>query len=286
MALLDIVPNFYYYRLLVIVFIAVSIAAEVFWSKSTGRNTYNAKETASNISILIIGRLFGFVLSAYGIAILHLFHAYCPWEIPESPWSWGFAFFLVDFWYYWQHRLNHSIKYLWALHEVHHSSPWLNLTTSFRLHWLGPFITPFFFGPLALCGFTERQILFLIFINLFYQFFLHTEAIGKLGPLEGWINTPSAHRVHHGCNKAYRQRNFGGVLMIWDHIFGTYAAEVEVVKYGIAAGFLGHNPFVAQFRGLMRLFNSVRPNRSFMVSNSTQSISSEAMSKFYIGGHQ
>jgi sterol desaturase/sphingolipid hydroxylase (fatty acid hydroxylase superfamily) len=263
MNLFDILPNLGQLRLFIFLIIGIAVGLEILWCKVFGKQLYNPKEAAANISILLIGRLLGIALTAYVIGVLRLLHTYCLWPIPETPWSWLAAFVLVDFWFYWQHRLSHSIKYFWALHEVHHSSPWMNLTTSFRLHWFGPLLTPFFFGPLALLGFSARQILSLVLLNLLYQFFLHTQLIGKLGPLEGIINTPSAHRVHHGRNKAYVRKNFGGVLMLWDRIFGTYAPEVEPVRYGTGAGFVGHNPFVIQFRGLFRLAKALSPKTAF-----------------------
>jgi len=144
---------------------------------------------------------------------------------------------------------------MWTMHHTHHSSPWMNLTTAVRLNWLGSFVSPIFFVPFVLIGFSAEILILSLAIGLFYQFFLHTEAVGKLGFLEGWLlNTPSAHRVHHGSNKQYIDKNYGGMLIMFDRIFGTYEPEVEKVKYGVTSGNVGHNPFVINFLPLLQYF--------------------------------
>lgn len=125
----------------------------------------------------------------------------------------------------------------------------MNLTTSFRLNWLSPLITPFFYLPVSLLGFDTRLVAPILAINLLYQFWLHTEMIGNLGFLEKIFNTPSNHRVHHGSNLIYLDKNYGGFLIVWDILFGTYQAETEQPKYGITTGFVSHNPFKLVFHG-------------------------------------
>jgi sterol desaturase/sphingolipid hydroxylase (fatty acid hydroxylase superfamily) len=134
----------------------------------------------------------------------------------------------------------------------------MNLTAAYRLNWFGALISPLFFIPLALAGFPPTYIVASYAFNLLYQFFLHTESIGKLGPLEGLIDTPSAHRVHHGVNPLYIDRNFGGVLLIWDKLFGTYQPETEKVKYGLTTGLVSYNPFRLVFQGFIDLFQKKR----------------------------
>jgi sterol desaturase/sphingolipid hydroxylase (fatty acid hydroxylase superfamily) len=130
---------------------------------------------------------------------------------------------------------------------------WMNFTTAYRINWFSALVSPAFFIPAALLGFPPIFIVLAFQINLLYQFFLHTEAVGKIPLLEGIIDTPSAHRVHHGSNPVYIDKNFGGILMIWDRIFGTYQPETEPVKYGITSGFAGHNPFKLIFQGFIDL---------------------------------
>jgi len=148
----------------------------------------------------------------------------------------------------------HEVSLLWIFHEVHHSSPWLNLTTAFRLNWfLGSFAFLFFL-PAALLGLPIRDIGASLALNLLFQYFLHTQVIGSLRTLEGVINTPSAHRVHHACNRQYIDRNYGGVLMVWDRLFGSYQAESEPPVYGVTSGFHGHNPLRLVIQGGLDYF--------------------------------
>nr|WP_243436237.1 sterol desaturase family protein [Acanthopleuribacter pedis] len=154
----------------------------------------------------------------------------------------------VEFAYYWYHRFSHEIPFLWAIHHAHHSSTHMNLTTAVRLNWMGGFVSIPFFMPLVLLGLSPNMIVTALALNLLFQFFLHTEAIGKLGKLEGaLINTPAAHRVHHGTNPAYIDKNYGGVLIIFDRLFGTWEPEQEQVRYGVTTGPVRSNPFVIVF---------------------------------------
>ena len=130
----------------------------------------------------------------------------------------------------------------------------MNLTAAYRLNWLSALISPLFFIPAVLAGLPPEFVVACYAINLLYQFFLHTEAIGTMGPLEKVIDTPSSHRVHHGSNPLYIDKNFGGVLIVWDRLFKTYQPETEKVNYGLTTGFAGYNPFVLVFRGFEELF--------------------------------
>jgi sterol desaturase/sphingolipid hydroxylase (fatty acid hydroxylase superfamily) len=163
------------------------------------------------------------------------------------------AFVIGDLAFYGYHRITHRFAILWTMHHTHHSSLWMNLTTAFRLNWMANFISPFFFAPLILVGFSPALVALALALGLFYQYFLHTQAVRRFGRLEGKIlNTPSAHRVHHGSNAAYIDKNFGGVFILWDRLFGTYQAEVAPVNYGTTTGFVGHNPLRIQFAPLFR----------------------------------
>lgn len=224
-----------------------SIIIEMLWSWRTKREAYNAKETASNFLIFAGMQLVKPLSAAWTLLALGWLYQFRLWTIPNTVWSIPLAVLVVDFFYYWRHRLSHEIPLLWTLHNVHHSSPWMNLTTSMRLNWLSGFLTPLFFFPVVLMGFSVEAIALFMLLNLFYQFFLHTESITKIPFVEGWINTPSAHRVHHGSNPLYIDKNHGGILMVWDRMFGTYQEETEEVVYGITTGFMGHNPLKAVF---------------------------------------
>jgi sterol desaturase/sphingolipid hydroxylase (fatty acid hydroxylase superfamily) len=130
----------------------------------------------------------------------------------------------------------------------------MNLTVAYRLNWLSALLTPFVVAPLVIVGFPFEFVIASFAINLLYQFFLHTEAIGKLGFIEGVLATPSAHRVHHGSNDEYIDKNFGGVLIIWDRLFGTYEVEKEKPVYGVTTGFISNNPFVLIVKGFVDFF--------------------------------
>lgn len=151
----------------------------------------------------------------------------------DSAWTWLLFFLLLDFLYYWAHRWSHEINFLWGVHVPHHQSEEYNLTTALRqgafqdsFHW------PIYL-PLALLGCPAEVFITLLTFSKFYQFWIHTRLIGKVPLIEGILNTPSAHRVHHAVNDRYLDRNHGGTLMIWDRLFGTWVEETEPCVYGV-----------------------------------------------------
>jgi sterol desaturase/sphingolipid hydroxylase (fatty acid hydroxylase superfamily) len=161
----------------------------------------------------------------------------------QALWVWPLLFLSEDLCYYWFHRAHHEVRLLWAAHVTHHSSQYFNLSTALRQPWFTPFTGPIFWLPLALLGFPPERILFAQAVSLLYQFWIHTEAVRRLpAPLEWLLNTPSHHRVHHGKNVAYLDRNHGGVLIVWDRLFGTFAAERERVLYGLTHDITSFNP--------------------------------------------
>lgn len=226
------------------------VALELIISRKRDLKLYQPKDTICNLTILLISRLSQPLFLGYIYGSLRLVENLRLFTIPSSGATTVIALLLTDFVYYWEHRFSHKIKALWFFHEVHHSSKQFNLTTSFRLHWFGRLTAPLVFAPLIIAGFKAEQVLLFFIVNLFYQFFLHTKLIGKLGIAEGIINTPSAHRVHHARNLVYIDRNFGGILMVWDRIFGTYKAEVVEPKFGILGRFESNNPLTVQFHNL------------------------------------
>ncbi|MCA0303380.1 MAG: sterol desaturase family protein [Proteobacteria bacterium] len=166
----------------------------------------------------------------------------------DNPLSWLLLFVGLEFCYYWFHRASHTVRWFWASHSVHHSPNQLNLAAAYRLGWFGKFTgTSLFFTPLVLLGFTPTVVLTALFLNLLYQFWLHADWIPRLGPLEAVLNTPSSHRVHHARNPEYLDANYGGVLIVFDRLFGTYVAERDdlACDYGtVTPAVSSHNPFV------------------------------------------
>lgn len=161
---------------------------------------------------------------------------------PGAWWAWPLLFFADDMAYYWFHRVSHEVRVFWASHVVHHSSQHYNLSTALRQTWVPMTYLPFWL-PLAAIGFKPWMIMLEQAVSLVYQFFLHTERVGRLpNPVEAVMNTPSHHRVHHGANDIYLDRNYGGILIIWDRLFGSFQAETEPVRYGLTKNISTHNP--------------------------------------------
>ncbi|HVW81677.1 MAG TPA: sterol desaturase family protein [Mycobacteriales bacterium] len=166
---------------------------------------------------------------------------------PHDWWTWVALFFADDFAYYWYHRAHHEVRLLWASHVVHHSSQRYNLSTALRQTWT-PFTVIPFYVPLAVIGIPPWMILLEQSVSLIYQFWIHTE---RIGTLPRWFelvwNTPSHHRVHHGSNAGYLDRNYGGILIIWDRMFGTFTPEGERVRYGLTKNISTYNPLRVAF---------------------------------------
>ncbi|HTI10609.1 MAG TPA: sterol desaturase family protein [Puia sp.] len=242
------------YKGYVLLILALLITAEIIWSWRKDKKAYDLKDSLANIAIMVGFHLSKYLFAGYQLFLLQLGSKAAALHLPNNLFVFGICFILADFIYYWFHRISHLWKPLWAFHLIHHSSTFMNLTTSYRLNWLSVLISPLFFLPLALLGFPPGHIALSYALNLLYQFFMHTEAIGRWGKLEGILDSPSAHRVHHGSNAAYIDKNFGGVLMIWDRLFKTYSPETEKPIYGTTAGFISNNPFKLVFKGFADLF--------------------------------
>ncbi|QRN97814.1 sterol desaturase family protein [Archangium violaceum] len=168
----------------------------------------------------------------------------------HGVWSWVVLFFGIEFFYYWYHRLGHRVRWFWLSHAVHHSTNEINFIAAGRLAWTSQITGAYvIFTPLALLGFTPATILAGYALNLTYQFWIHADWAPKLGWLEGILNTPSAHRVHHAANLDYLDANYGGVLVIFDRLFGTYIPERDDLpcQYGLVHPLKTNNPFKIVF---------------------------------------
>lgn len=169
-----------------------------------------------------------------------------------------FCVLIADFAYYWDHRLMHRIGLGWATHTVHHSSPHFNMSVAYRFGPLDAIFPILFSLPVVMMGFNPWLLLAAELFVQTYQAILHTEIIGKLPrPIEYIMNTPSHHRVHHGVNRKYWDKNYAGILIIWDRMFGTFEEEVETVRYGVTEPIDSINPFVVFFHGLTRLYRQM-----------------------------
>jgi alkylglycerol monooxygenase len=183
-------------------------------------------------------------------------------DVPSTAvWAWLVCFVGVDFFYYWFHRFSHESNFAWGAHVVHHQSEDMNLAVALRQSALQQFISAPFYIPLALLGFPPAMFLALSSINTLYQFWIHTETIRTLGPLEWVLNTPSHHRVHHGCNSQYIDRNHGGTLIVWDRLFGTFEPERERVVYGITSPPKSWNPVWVNLHYFVELWAVAKQTR-------------------------
>jgi len=205
---------------------------------------------AMGVGFLVV-EIFLKLLPFAGLAWLYQFRLF---DIPVVWWSWLLLLFAEDFCYYWFHRLSHEVRFLWAAHVNHHSSTHYNLTTALRQSWTTPFTGFIFWAPLPLLGFPVEMILIQKSISLLYQYWLHTELIPKLGWFEAIFNTPSHHRVHHGRNPIYLDRNHAGIFIIWDKLFGTFEPEGEAVDYGLTKNIHTYNPFRIAFHEWASMF--------------------------------
>ena len=171
---------------------------------------------------------------------------------------WILLFILIDFLEYVFHLASHKINVIWKAHMMHHEDTQFNLTVGLRSSIFIPIINlPFYFIPVIL-GFHPIDILFIVSVQGLYQLLIHTRIIGKLGFIDHWLVTPSAHRVHHGSNKQYHDKNFGKVLLIWDHLFKTFSAENEEVVFGIPSHRMELHPIKAQFNPWIQLFRKIK----------------------------
>ena len=185
-----------------------------------------------------------------------------PVHWPLDDWrTWAVGFVVVEFGYYWFHRLNHEIRWMWATHSVHHSVEQLTLLSSLRLGWTNVFSLAWIvYVPVVLAGFDLKLVLAILSVDLQYQFFLHTDARVPLGPLEWVLNTPAHHRVHHACNGPYLDKNYGGMLIIFDRMFGTFAEArpEEPLRYGLVHPLRSNSTLELAFGAWRRLLADMR----------------------------
>ena len=203
---------------------------------------YERKDTATSLTMgatsVVVGAVWGFV----AILVYAGIYTVSPWHLPTDQW-WTYAllFLADDIAFYWYHRVGHEVRVFWAVHVVHHSSQHFNLSTALRQPVFPMTALPFWI-PCALF-FPPWMIFGMQSVSLIYQFGLHTERIGRLPrPVEFLFNTPSHHRVHHGAQQQYLDRNYGGILIIWDRLFGTFEPEGERVRYGLTTNLETHHP--------------------------------------------
>lgn len=226
-------------------FFVLLLSIEAWFSYKENRHLYETKDTFTSLGLGIGNVLTGFITKAL---IFWLFtflydHRFFTLDITQW-WYWVLLFFADDFSYYWFHRSSHFVNYFWASHVVHHSSQRYNLAAALRQTWTGNLTGAFLFWAwMPLAGFHPIWILFMQQLSLIYQFWIHTETIQRLPKaLEFVLNTPSHHRVHHGSDLKYLDKNHGGILIIWDRLFGSFQPEEERPTYGLTKNIESYNP--------------------------------------------
>ncbi|WP_233937214.1 sterol desaturase family protein [Polynucleobacter sp. IMCC30063] len=248
--------------LIAIPIFSIFMLGEFFYGLAIAKNTYRLNDTISSISQGLLSQsillcLVFFQIGAYELLYIY-FGARSFTLFWESWYGWIIAFLIYDFIDYWLHRVSHQSALLWGSHVVHHQSQLFNFSTALRQESFFPIIACFFFAVMALLGIPPYQFVLIGLFVLIYQFWMHTEHIGKLGWFDSVFSSPSNHRVHHAINDEYIDKNFGAVLIIWDRIFGTYREEKSACIYGTQTPLNSWNPLWALGSVFINLYKKSR----------------------------
>jgi sterol desaturase/sphingolipid hydroxylase (fatty acid hydroxylase superfamily) len=240
------------------------VIVEYVVSRYQQHHYYHKKETIGSVLVGIGNVFIGLLLKSAMLYIIILVYNLVPWRLPFSWWSFLPCYILFDFCSYWAHRISHHVRFFWATHVAHHSGEHYNLTVSFRLSWV-QYIKIIFFLPVSFIGFHPVIIFITNQIAVLFQFWVHTEYIRRLHPaVEFLLATPSNHRVHHGSQPKYINKNFGATFIIWDRLFGTYQREEEQVTYGITHNIEEkHNPIHINFHEYVDIIKDLRSATSW-----------------------
>ena len=254
------------------------------------------KDMFANICLGLLVILTGFFMKAFGLIIYTSVYSVSLIKPAPSVYLWIAAFFLCDFVLYLYHLLGHKTRLFWAAHVAHHSSVHYNISVGFRINFIHLFYRFLFWAPLCLAGVTPEMILFLESMTAIWNFLIHTEKIKKLGFLDLIFNTPSNHRVHHASNPEYIDKNLGGILILYDRLFGTYAKETVTPVYGITHNIHTHNPgkvllheyknifrHISKIRGLKNkiLYLFSKPGEPIVTPESFERIEHESLNNIY-----
>ncbi len=211
----------------------VVVAFELLFSLRQNLKLYQGRDFTNNIVLGILTTLFMLLGKGTFLAFFAFCNRFAPFDIGMTWWSWIVLFLLNDLIFYWFHRLSHEVRLYWAFHVAHHSSQNYNFSTAVRNNFLIQTFRYVAWAPIALLGFDPVAIILMDSLAYFYQLFVHTQTIRSFSWFEWLLNTPSHHRVHHGINPGYIDKNYGAILIIWDRLFGTFEKEREPAKFGI-----------------------------------------------------
>ena len=226
------------------------IAAEVIYSTVNGLGLYKFRDTLAGLGLLIGNFMVGLLTKSsifFLYVYLYQFKFITVNELLPTWAVWIVTFVMIDFVYYWYHRFSHRVRFMWAVHMNHHSSEEMNFTVSLRQAWFGPITKVPFFIVMPLIGFDPIITAVAGVASTLWGVIGHTQWIRRLGVLEYILVTPSSHRVHHGSNECYIDKNYGNLLIVWDRLFGTFAEEIEPVRFGIRENVKTFNPIKITF---------------------------------------
>jgi sterol desaturase/sphingolipid hydroxylase (fatty acid hydroxylase superfamily) len=243
-------------------FFFLLMGVELVVGRLRGRQVFRGPDVINNIALGTLQVVFT-VVAAGVLSGMYLFvYEHRFYTFPDAWWTWVIAFVAVDACYYAFHLASHRVMIAWATHAPHHSSEDYNLAVALRQGPLQPICSRFFYLPLAFCGVPFEMFAVLVSVNTLYQFWIHTELIDRLGPLEWIINTPSHHRVHHGCNGRYLDKNHGGILIIFDRLFGTFVDEADTPIYGTVKPARTWDPLLSSWLPFADIVDKLRASAS------------------------
>ena len=244
---------------------AIVIGAEILYSYFNKKHLYSGKGLLSNLYLTTLNFSLDILVRGLCLLILNYFFQFKFTEIHNVILYWAVLMVAEDFMYYWLHRIDHYCRFFWAVHVTHHSSEEFNLTVGFRSSVFQPLYRFIYFIPLSLIGFKGIDIMFMYSATQIFGILVHTKTINKLGFLEYIIVTPSHHRVHHGSNVEYLDKNMGMLLIIWDKLFGTFQAEEESnpVVYGLTKNLQTYNPITMVFHEWVAIVKDLKKKTSF-----------------------
>lgn len=225
---------------------------------------YQVRDTMASLIMGTGNVVLGLVSKAIIFGIYSTIHRFAVFNVGYQWWAWVLILFADDFTYYVFHRASHECRLFWASHVIHHSSQYYNLGTALRQTWTGAFMSFIFWLWLPLAGFRPAMVMTMQAFSLIYQFWIHTEIVRSLGPLEAVLNTPSHHRVHHASNARYLDRNHAGIFIIWDRLFGTFEREdmQDRPVYGLTKNVNTYNPLRIAFHEWIDIWEDVRRSRT------------------------
>lgn len=237
---------------------AVVIGAEIIFSYTHHHKRYSTKGTVENIYLMLLNMGLDILMRGFNLFLLTYLLQYKFFTIENVYLYWAALLIAEDLMFYLLHYVDHYCRFFWAVHVTHHSSEEYNLTVGFRSSVFQPLYRFIYFLPLSFCGFRPEDVFFMYSATQIYGILIHTQYVGKFGFLENIFATPSNHRVHHGSNHRYLDRNMGMVFIFWDKLFGTYTKETETVKYGLTENIHSHNPATVVFHEWKNIWKDVK----------------------------